>query len=136
VIDSSSVSRAESASGLIRVNKKTVPSEDLMYLAKLYDTAAREHRVRYAIASILRDRVANEGAFKICFEMGDEEAVIRTILRRGLKNLKVRAALERSHLINLTHWLACYPDLAEAYSEDIGRTSPREASRIDSSRTS
>ena len=86
-----------------------------MYLANVYDTAAREHRVRYAIANILRDRVVNEGAFKVCFEMGDEDAVVRTILRRGLKNAKLRVALERSHLIDLTHWLARFPDLAEAY---------------------
>lgn len=86
-----------------------------MYLARLYDPAAGVHRVRYAIANILRDRVVNEGAFKVCFEMGDEDVVIRTILRRGLKNPKLRAALERSHLVNLTHWLARFPDLAEAY---------------------
>ena len=86
-----------------------------MYLARVYEPAARAHRVRYAIANILRDRVMNEGAFRVCFEMGDEGEVIRTILRRGLTNPKLRAALEQSHLINLTHWLARFPDLAEAY---------------------
>jgi len=96
-----------------------------MYLAKIYDPAARKHRIRYAIASILRDRVVNEGAFKICFEMEDEDAVIRTILRRGLRNFRLRTALERSHLINLTHWLARYPDLAEAYCADSAQTSGR-----------
>ena len=86
-----------------------------MYLARLYDSDAHLHRVRYAIATILRDRVVNEGAFRVCFEMEDEDAVIRTILRRGLKNPKLRKALEGSHLIDLTKWLARYPDLAEAY---------------------
>jgi hypothetical protein len=102
---------------------KIVQFEASMYLAKIYEPGAREHRVRYAIASILRDRVVNEGAFRICFEMGDEDAVIRTILRRGLKNLKLRTALEHSHLINLTHWLTYYPDLAEAYYSDTAHTS-------------
>lgn len=98
-----------------------------MYLAKIYEPAAREHRIRYAIASILRDRVVNEGAFNVCFEMGDEDAVIRTILRRGLRNLRLRTALEGSHLINLTHWLARYPDLAEAYCADGAQTSGRDS---------
>jgi hypothetical protein len=86
-----------------------------MYLARLYDPTAGPHRVRYAIANILRDRVVNEGAFKVCFEMADEDVVIRTILRRGLTNPRLRVALERSHLINLTQWLVRFPDLAEAY---------------------
>ncbi|MGC9159096.1 MAG: hypothetical protein ACP5FH_08895 [Terracidiphilus sp.] len=85
-----------------------------MYLAKVYDPGARAYRVRYAIANILRDRVVNEGAFRCCFEMGDEDEVIRAILRRGLKNPGLRAALGTSHLVDLTHWLARYPDLAEA----------------------
>jgi hypothetical protein len=104
-----------------------------MYLARLYDPAARAHRVRYAIANILRDRVVNEGAFKVCFEMGDEDRVIRTILCRGLKNSKLRAALERSHLINLTRWLARYPDLAEAYyANDAPTVRPARADADDS----
>lgn len=86
-----------------------------MYRAKLYDPAAHAYRIRYAIACILRDRLANEGAFQVCFEMLDEEEVIRTILSRGLKNRRLRTALERSHLINLTSWLMRFPDLAEAY---------------------
>lgn len=86
-----------------------------MYLQKLYDPAACMYRVRYAIATILRDRFANEGAFKCCFEMGDEDKVIRAILRRGLKNPRLRSALETSHLVNITHWLPRFPDLAEAY---------------------
>ena len=86
-----------------------------MYLTKIYDPAARAYRVRYAIANILRDRVVNEGAFHCCFEMGDENEVVSAILRRGLKNPKLRAALENSHLVNLTQWLGRYPELAEAY---------------------
>lgn len=85
------------------------------YLAKVYGPGAPEHRVRYAIANILRDRVLNEGAFRACFETDDEDEVIRTILRRGLKNSRLSAALEQSHLINLTLWLLRFPDLAEAY---------------------
>jgi hypothetical protein len=86
-----------------------------MYLQKVYDPAARMYRARYAIATILRDRVVNEGAFKCCFEMGDEDEVMRAILRRGLKNPRLRSALEKSHLVNITHWLPRFPDLAEAY---------------------
>lgn len=93
-----------------------------MYLKNLYDPAALQYRVRYAIATILRDRFANEGAFNCCFEMGDEDEVRRTILRRGLRNRKLRIALERSHVINLALWLARYPDLAEAYCEDEVKT--------------
>lgn len=88
-----------------------------MYLAKIYAPDAHNLRIRYAIACIMRDRVVNEGAFNVCFEMEDENQVIRTILRRGLKNPKLRMALECSHVIDLTKWLARYPDLAEAYAE-------------------
>ena len=87
-----------------------------MYHAKLYDPEAHSYRIRYAIATILRDRIANEGAFRVCFEMLDENEVIRAILFRGLKNPRLRRALERSHLVDLTHWLLRFPDLAEAYS--------------------
>jgi hypothetical protein len=73
------------------------------------------YRVRYAIATILRDRVVNEGAFHCCFEMGDEDEVMRAILRRGLKNPRLRSALEKSRLVNITHWLRRFPDLDEAY---------------------
>ena len=86
-----------------------------MYLSRVYEPGATAYRVRYAIASILRDKAANEGAFNVCFEMEDEDAVIRSILHRGLNNLRLRVALERSHLIDVTHWLARYPDIAELY---------------------
>ena len=86
-----------------------------MYLLRLYEPEATAHRIRYAISTILRDRLVNEGAFRICFEMEDEDAVIRAILLRGLRNQRLRAALERSHLVDLTHWLARYADIAEAY---------------------
>ena len=89
--------------------------EELMYRVKLYDPEAHSYRIRYAIATILRDRIANDGGFRVCFEMLDEEEVIRGILSRGLKNQRLRSALERSHLIDLTHWLLRFPDLAEAY---------------------
>ena len=89
-----------------------------MYQARVYDPAAHAYRVRYAIANILRDRLTNEGAFRVCFEMEDETYVIRSILRRGLRNLKLRTALERSHLVDLYRWLQLYPDLAEAWYAD------------------
>jgi hypothetical protein len=97
-----------------------------MHCQKVYDLAARDYRVRYAITVILRDRVTNEGAFNCCFEMGDEDEVRRIILRRGLKNKKIRNALERSHLIDISHWLARYPDLAEAYYADTLSISDHE----------
>ncbi len=86
-----------------------------MYRARLYDASARAYRLRYAIRCILRDRASDEGAFKVCFEMEDEEQIIRAILRRGLGNPQLRSALERSHLIDLTHWLQRFADLAEDY---------------------
>lgn len=86
-----------------------------MYLPRIYDRTAGSHRIRYAIATIMRDRVVNEGAFNTCFEMEDAEEVICTILRRGLKNPKLRTALERSHLVNLAQWLATRPEFSEAY---------------------
>jgi hypothetical protein len=86
-----------------------------MYLPKIYDPGARAYRVRYAIANILRDRVVNEGAFNTCFEMDGNDEVVCAILRRGLKNPKLRTALEKSNLISLTHWLILHPEFAEAY---------------------
>ncbi len=80
-----------------------------------YNPEERSYRVRYAIANIYRDRVVNEGAFNCCFEMGDGDEVVSTILRRGLKNRRLRAALVNSHLVNLNRWLARHPELAEAY---------------------
>jgi hypothetical protein len=95
----------------------------LMYLPKVYDPGARDYRVRYAITNILRDRIVNEGAFNVCFEMDDAEEVICTILRRDLKNPKLRAALERSQLVSLTQWLASRPNFSEAYHAAPGRLS-------------
>lgn len=86
-----------------------------MYLPRVYDPAEHAYRVRYAIRTILRDRAANEGAFRNCFEMEDGGEVIRAILRRGLKNPKLRAALESSHVVNLTEWLVRYPAFSEPY---------------------
>jgi hypothetical protein len=86
-----------------------------MYLPKVFDPAAHKYRVRYAIANILRDRLANEGAFKCCFEMEDADEVVCAILRRGLKSPELRAALERSHLINFVDWLVRYPEFEELY---------------------
>jgi len=86
-----------------------------MYLPMIYDTGAHAYRVRYAIATILRDRVVNEGAFNACFEMDGDDEVLCAILRRGLKNTKLRTALEKSHLISLTHWLILHPEFAEDY---------------------
>jgi len=91
------------------------PDESRMYLQKVFDPVARAYRVRYAIANILRDRLVNEGAFKNCLEMEDADEVIRAILRRGLNNPKLRAALKGSHVVDLNHWLSSRPEFAEAY---------------------
>lgn len=93
-----------------------------MHMKHLYEAGATSRRIRYALANILRDRVVDDGAFRVCFEMEDEDAVIRTILIRGLKNPRLRTALERSHLIDITHWLSRYPDLTEAYLEETHPT--------------
>ena len=85
------------------------------YLPKLYEPSAGRHRIRYAIASILRDRLVNEGAFRVCFEMEDENRVIRAILQQGLKNPELRVALEHSHLVDLTRWLQRFPDIEAAW---------------------
>jgi len=105
-----------------------------MYRAKLHDPAARAYRIRYAITCILRDRLVNEGAFNVCFEMLDENEVIRAILSRSLKNSRLRTALERSHIVNLPIWLARFPDLAEAYyaiEEQPPQRGPREKRNAD-----
>jgi hypothetical protein len=47
--------------------------------------------------------------------MEDADQVIQIILRRGLKNQKLRTALHGSHLINLDQWLRPYPEFSEAY---------------------
>jgi len=86
-----------------------------MYMKHLYEAGATKRRIRYALANIVRDRVVDDGAFRVCFQMEDEDTVIRAILIRGLKNPRLRTALERSHLVDITHWLVRYPDLAEAY---------------------
>jgi hypothetical protein len=96
-----------------RLHTAKVGIEVLMYRARLYEAEGHLYRVSYAIATILRDRTANEGAFRVCFEMLDEEEVIRGILFRGLKNSRLRRALECSHLVDLTPWLLRFPDLAE-----------------------
>jgi hypothetical protein len=86
-----------------------------VHRSRLYEASARDYRVRYAIRCIMRDRTSDEGAFKVCFEMEDEELIIRIILRRGLGNPKLRSALERSHLIDLTHWLQRFLEFSESY---------------------
>jgi len=101
-----------------------------MRLERAYKSGELAYRVRYAIANIMRDRVANEGAFRNCFEMEDADQVIRTILRRGLKNPKLRTALERSHLININQWLLRYPDLNEAYYATEGTGVPARKARL------
>ncbi len=65
-----------------------------MYLSRVFDPAARAYRVRYAIARILRNRLRNEGTFRNCFEMEDGDEVVLAILRCGLKDPKLRRALE------------------------------------------
>lgn len=86
-----------------------------MYLSQLCEQGATERRIRYAVRTILRDRLSNEGAFNICFEMEDGEDVIAAILKRGIANRRLRMALERSHLINLPIWLCSRPNIAEIY---------------------
>lgn len=92
-----------------------------MYLPRALEPGARDYRVRYAISTILRDRVANQGAFQNCFEMEDADEVICTILRRGLKNPKLRAALAGSHVVSLGSWLVAHPEFAEAYYHPTDR---------------
>jgi hypothetical protein len=101
-----------------------------MYLPKVYDPTAHAYRVRYAIATILRDRVINEGAFNTCFQMEDAEEVIRAILRRGLRNSNLRVALQQSHLINLADWLILRPEFAEAYFTARDQPIPQRASHL------
>jgi hypothetical protein len=86
-----------------------------MYLTRIYEPGQYEYRLRYVIASILRDRIANEGAFKTCFEMEDGQEIIVAILRRGLRDEKLRRALEGSHIVSLVDWLVCYPQFAMKY---------------------
>jgi len=57
----------------------------------------------------------NGGAFACCFAMEDEDEVVLATLRRGLKNLRLLAALENSHIIDLNRWLVSHPEFAEPY---------------------
>jgi hypothetical protein len=91
---------------------------DLLF-ERIYQLEAYEHRLRYAIQTIMRDRIVNEGAFNNCFEMGDGDRIILTILRRGLKNRKLRIALEGSHVIDLNSWLIRYPEFVIRYQGDV-----------------
>jgi hypothetical protein len=50
--------------------------------------------------------------------MEDGEQIIVTILQRGLKDCRLRAALEGSHLVNVHEWLMQHPELAARYYED------------------
>lgn len=87
-------------------------------LEKIYQLDAYEYRLRYIIANILRDRIVNEGAFNTCFEMGDGDRIVLTLLRRGLKNPRLRSALEGSHLVDLNAWLLRYPEFIVRYQDD------------------
>lgn len=89
-----------------------------MFTHRVLEPGAFRYRLQYAIRTILRDRIANEGVFNSCFEMEDADQVIVTILRRGLSDRRLRAALEGSHLVNIHEWLTRYPDLAGRYYED------------------
>ena len=71
------------------------------------------------MSTILRDRIVDEGALKNCFEMGDGDRIILAILRRGLRNRKLRIALERSHVIDLNCWLTHYPEFVMKYQGDV-----------------
>jgi hypothetical protein len=95
-----------------------------MHLSKLYDPSGHDARVRYAIATILRGRVVNEWAFLNCFEMTDRDDVIRTILRRGLRNAKLMAALKTSRIVNFRQWLLDNPDLWDRYHTPAPRQHP------------
>jgi hypothetical protein len=105
-----------------------------MYLPKIYDPAEHAYRVRYAVGTILRDRFANEGAFRNCFEMEDADEVIVAILRRGLRNPALRAALQSSRLVNFANWLVLHPEFSEPYfrlydKSPEGWTAARQRSR-------
>lgn len=67
----------------------------------------------------MRDRIVNEGVFNNCFEMGDGDRIIQTILKRGLNNRKLRIALEGSHVIDLNSWLIRYPEFVMRYQGDV-----------------
>jgi hypothetical protein len=65
--------------------------------------------------------------------MEDADQVIQIILRRGLKNQKLRAALHGSHLINVDQWLRPYPEFSEAYyfPEEVSPSAPKSTGRSD-----
>jgi hypothetical protein len=90
---------------------------DLLF-ERIYQLDAYEYRLRYAVRTILRDRIVNEGTFNNCFEMGDGDRIVLAILRRGLKNAKLRTALEGSHLVDLNAWLVRYPEFVVRYQDD------------------
>jgi len=50
--------------GRIRIGRGSGSEDEIaVHLPKLYDPSEYDARVRYAIATILRDRLTNEGGF-------------------------------------------------------------------------
>lgn len=57
---------------------------------------SRSERIDYAVRTITKGGPYTR-TFDTCFEMNDGDAVIHAILRRSLRNAKLRAALEKNH---------------------------------------
>jgi hypothetical protein len=112
-----------------------------MYTPRLHDFSAQSIRLRYAVTTVLRDRVVNDGKLKNFFEMEDAAEVTTAVLKRGPKKAPLRAILESSQLVNLTSWLTLHAELPEAYyrldqgssvqrAETTGRASLRLAEQV------
>lgn len=86
-----------------------------MSQSKLYEQGATKHRFRYAIQTLLRDRLCGEGAFNVCFEMQDADTVSAQLFERGERDRRLRVALEKSPLVNPAVWLFPRPAIAEVY---------------------
>lgn len=83
----------------------------------LYDPKQRAYRIQYAQQCIMRGMQSSTRHFDTCFEMGDANEIATALLRRGLKNARLREAMYNSPIVGLDHWLnSLHPEFRDAYA--------------------
>jgi hypothetical protein len=83
----------------------------------VYDPAQQTYRVAFAATYIMRGygKTGIDRRFGTCFEMGDGDQVVRRLLKRALRNERLREAMHHSRNVNLSRWIAANPDLREQF---------------------
>lgn len=83
----------------------------------VYDPKQRAYRIQYAQQCIMRGMESTTRTFDTCFEMGDGHEVALALLRRGLKNEKLREAMYRSRIVGIDQWLnVAHPEFRDQYA--------------------